>query len=1100
MTEEREQLEQAIVAMEAQRAILGDETVDTMIAVAREKLDALDTATLAAPQRKQITVLFADVSGFTAMSETMDAEDVSDTMNALWTRIDGAITAYGGTIDKHIGDAVMALFGAPTAREDDPERAIQAALAMQAELAAFREERQVNLAMRIGINTGPVLLGQVGTTFEYTAIGDTVNLADRLESSAPVGGILISHDTYRHVRGIFSVQVPDPIRVTGKSEPVQVYVVQGVKPRTFRVPTRGVEGIETRMIGREAELAQLQKALYAVLEGGNMRMVTVVGDAGVGKSRLLYEFRNWVELLPERVITFRGRASQQSSNLPYFLIRDFFASRFEIKNSDNADVAREKLEQGIRRLVSGNAASGDVANEDVRAKTAEIAAHFIGHLIGLDFSSSPYLRGILGDARQIRDRAFHHITQLFTMATQRSVLLMLDDLHWADDGSLDLLEHLARECRFTPLLIIALTRPELYERRAAWADEAHQTRLELRPLSELDSRHLVTEILRGVEQMPADLSDLIVERAAGNPFYTEELIKMLVEDEIIVKEEGRWSVELGRLARVEVPPTLIGVLQARLDRLPPPEREVLQCAAVVGRVFWNGVVEQLRDTISAQESETGQVLATLRGKELIFERVTSTFAGEEEFSFKHSMLHEVTYESVLLRQRRACHTQVAAWLAAQGGERGAEYAGLIGEHYEQAEEQARAAKWYAQAGRQAQDTYAPKAAIGYYQKALAFLPDVPLEAPQRLELYRGLGQMLLWQTQFEAATETYIAMREVAEAAGDLAAQARAWEGLSAVQQMQGDNRAALESAGRAEEIARAAGAPGQETLARALWRKGQVSSDLGKAEEALSLGKQALALGGELGAKRIVADSLGLLGWVHQTLGRYEQAAHYFDRALDLACELDDRVLAGRTLTTLGIIAAKSRRDYQKAAAFLHEALSIVQGIGHRFGEIVILHNLAGVWVKLAKYQAAETELRRVISVAESVGWSDLSATYDFLAQAYLGQGKASEALAAAVRALELGQESELQEDIGKAWRALGMVLADALAPESIAIREEMLDARVCFARGLQIFTETGMEDERARTLQAWAKYEIERGDREQGEGMEQEAREILAQLGIEV
>jgi class 3 adenylate cyclase len=225
---EREQLEQSIAALEAQRDVLGDAVVDVSVAVLREKLDTLEKAVQVTSQRKQVTVLFADVSGFTAMSETMDAEDVSDMMNALWNQIDGAIIAHGGTIDKHIGDAVMALFGAPVARKDDPERAIRAALAMQAELAAFREAQQISLAMRIGINTGPVLLGQVGTTYEYTAVGDTVNLVSRLEHAAPVGGILISHATYRHVQGIVEVEALDPIRVKGKTEPVRVYVVHGI--------------------------------------------------------------------------------------------------------------------------------------------------------------------------------------------------------------------------------------------------------------------------------------------------------------------------------------------------------------------------------------------------------------------------------------------------------------------------------------------------------------------------------------------------------------------------------------------------------------------------------------------------------------------------------------------------------------------------------------------------------------------------------------------------------------------------------------------------------------------------------------------------------
>ena len=254
---EREQLEQAIAHMESQRTVLGDAVVDATIATLSEKLAVLQLSPaypLPAEQRKQVTILFADASGFTEMSEVMDAEDVREMMNDLWARLDGAIVTHGGMVDKHVGDQVMALFGAPTAREDDPERAIRAALVMQAELHAFRETWQIPLEMRIGINTGPVLLGEIGTTAEYTAMGDAVNLASRLEEAAPKGGILISHNTYRHVRGVFEVQSLGSIRIRGRVESVQVYLVQEAKPRAFRVATRGVEGVETRMVGREAEL------------------------------------------------------------------------------------------------------------------------------------------------------------------------------------------------------------------------------------------------------------------------------------------------------------------------------------------------------------------------------------------------------------------------------------------------------------------------------------------------------------------------------------------------------------------------------------------------------------------------------------------------------------------------------------------------------------------------------------------------------------------------------------------------------------------------------------------------------------------------------
>jgi len=1099
---EREKLEQAIAALEAQRAILGDAVVDPMIAAAREKLETLEEAAQVAPQRKQVTVLFADVSGFTAMSETMDAEEVTELMNALWVRLDGVINAYGGLIDKHIGDAVMALFGAPTAREDDPERTIRAALAMQERLAKFREAQQVDLAMRIGINTGPVLLGEVGTTAEYTAIGDTVNLASRLEHAAPVGSILISHDTYRHVRGIFSAEALEPIRVKGKTEPVQIYEVRGIKPRAFRIPTRGVEGVETRMVGRAAELEHLQHALHAVLEKGKMRIVTVAGDAGMGKSRLLYEFRNWVEPLPEEVLQFRARASQQASHTPYFLIRDLFAFRFEIKSSDSPALARDKLEQGILRLMGAHDTAADAGAD----AGADVAAHFIGHLIGLDFSQSPYLRGILNDARQIHDRAFHYVTQFFASATAPSAIspagedskgrpaaLLLEDLHWADDGSLDLIEHLAQESRSIPLLIVALTRPDLFERRATWGKErAYHTRLELRPLSEQDNRRLVEEILRKVEQVPPHLHDLIVERAAGSPFYTEELIKMLVEDGVIVKGEEHWRVASEQLAEMRVPPTLVGVLQARLDGLPQPERETLQRASVVGQTFWDGAVAWLN-------GKTVEALAALRDRELVFGRQMSTFIGEQEHIFKHAILHDVTYESVLKRQRREYHARVADWLTTRSSERIAEYAGLIGEHYERAGDGPQAAEWYARAARQAQNTFAPDTAIGYYQKALEFLPAETAQAcAKRVELYEGLGLMLQWQARFEEAIGAYEAMRSAAEAAGDAVAQARAWDGMSTVQQLQGNYRAALEMAGRAEEIARSAGAPAQGILARALHNKGWVFSELGEAGAAFSLGEQALALSTELDDRRLMADSLNLLGRVQVNVGRYEQARRHIEHALALARELDDRMWIARMLNNLGVI-AESRGDYQAAAENYREALTIARETGNRHGEIVVLNNLGEAQVGLGEYQTAEADLRQAIEMAEAAGWGGVSATYCSLAKACLGQDKLTKAVELARRALELGQETEVQEDIGGAWYALGMTLAAVPSPGPVAIGEGILDAAGCFARSLAVFAEAGMEGERARTLRAWAEYEIGCGDRERGDKMLQEAQEIFERLGSE-
>nr|NIV36915.1 AAA family ATPase [Anaerolineae bacterium] len=703
---ERERLEQAIAQLEAQRAILGDSVVDASTAALREKLAALGPTSFA-KQRKQATILFADVSGFAAMSEAMDTEEVSDLMNALWQRWDAVIIEHGGVIDMHMGGSTMVLWGVSEAREDDPERAIRAALLMRSELAAFGAERQLDLAIRAGLNTGPVLLGELETTGELSVFGDAVNLAARVKGAAPVGGVLISHGTYRHVRGVFEVQAQEPVLLKGKAEPVQTYVVEAAKPRAFRMVTRGVAGIETRMVGRDAELLMLLNVFQDAMEDAEVRVVTVVGDAGVGKSRLLYEFEKWIELLPEDVWYFTGRATPETEGRPYGLIRRMFAHRFEILESDSAAEVREKFRAGMAAAL----------NTD--------QADLVGQLLGLDFSASPAVRAWLG-SESFGELATAHLAEYLRAIASEPTVIFLEDIHWADDSSLDLLDYLVTAVPDTRLLVVCLARPLLYERRPSWGEgRLSHTQIELKPLSRRASRALVGEILQKAGGVPDELRDLIVEGAEGNPFYVEELIKMLIEDSVILAGEDNWRVELGRLAEVRVPPTLTGVLQARLDSLPPEEKKLLQRASVVGRRFWDTAVGQLKagEGRDLDEEEIALLLEAVRDRELIFRRERSAFAGAEEYVFKHALLRDVTYETVLLNLRRVYHGQVARWLEGASGERIGEYLGLIARHYELAGEEEKAIEYLLEAGAQACLSHANLEARTFFTQALALTTD-----------------------------------------------------------------------------------------------------------------------------------------------------------------------------------------------------------------------------------------------------------------------------------------------------------------------------------------------------------------------------------------
>jgi class 3 adenylate cyclase/tetratricopeptide (TPR) repeat protein len=1107
-------LRQAVAAQESLRPLLGDDTVEVTITILRKELAALESQS-AVEQRKQVTILFADLAGFVHLAERMDPEDVRDVMNAYFQRLTTAINHYGGVVEKFIGDAVMAVFGIPTAHESDPEKAVRAALAMQASLAELnaelRSQNGIVLSMRIGISTGPALatycpersepvlptLHALGQGEGFSVVGDVVNLASRLETAAPVGGILISHDTYRHVRGLFDMRALDSIQIRGKAEPISAFVVMRDNPRSFRLASRGVEGIETNMIGRQAELGVLQDALRELLAARRMQAITVVGDAGVGKSRLLYEFRSWLQLKPESVRIFKGRADQGTRYRPYSLIRDLFAFRFEMQDSDPPSIARQKLVDGIVSFMGPEGAT---------------RAPFIGHLIGLDFSAEPALQAIMADGPKLRDSAFHHLVRFFAgVIGDTRMAIYLEDIHWADDGSLELIDYLMREASHLPILILCLARPTLYERVPGWGrGRAFHRRLDLPPLSRRENRGLVADILRHVLQIPPALQELVVNSAEGNPFYTEELIKILIEDGIIVKGEKEWQVQIKRLATVRVPATLTGVLQARLDALPASEREVLQCASVIGRGFWEDAVAHLlrSDAPNREVTQIGGILQRLQEKELIFRRDVSGFAGTEEFTFKQAILRDVTYNTLLKRQRRTYHAHVANWLVGRSGERVNEYAGLIGEHLEWAGDLNLAAEWYGRAGKQAHLAFAPESALSYYQKAVTLLTTYrPYTGSlagmsRRTELYEGMGEVLLRQARVADSLAAFDSMQKLAAALRDPAAEARAWLGLAHVHALQGDHRATLESAGRADILARAAGEDAVGELVAVYYRKAYTYYRLGDFEAALKLAEQGLALAQQNGDQKEIARGLNLLGNIYTMLGDRHKVHRHYREALDLYHHLGDRWGVATVISNLGEH-ARLRGDFQAAAGLYQEALTLTRDIGDRDGEVVALNNLGGAQVGLGEYEAAETSLREVLRIAEPINWHGLSETYRFLAEACLGQERLDEALAVAQRALILAREVQEQELIGGAWRSLGRIAARLQRPIELDLWNTgqpslTCDAAACFAEGWAIFVETGIEVEQAYTLRDWAQYESEEGDQDFAAKIRQDARRLFERLGL--
>lgn len=801
-------LQQALAILRGRDNLLPPDVLATIAAVLEAQADgAVDPAkTLPDPpsERRPVTVLFLEVSG--ASGGPADDRNPAR-LHTLWRRLDQIITLHGGTIDKHMGDTVLAVFGVPVAAENDAERAVRCAQAcvQLVEVTRDREPLLPGLTARAGLNTGLVSVGTVGSDGSATVIGDMVNVASRLRETATPGSVVLGENTFRLIEPFYEVQPLGPQVIKGRRTPVPAYRVVAARPRQFFTSGRGVEGVTPPMIGRQLELERLRAAITAAAEERRGRLILITGEAGVGKSRLAGELNAWLEVAGPEAVVFQGRGDQRLAGQPFSLLRDLLTGYFGILDSDAPDVAEARLIQALHALRRSPLAISrpELLRQRVRA---------VARLVGLDLMRPADLTTGTPERSAVA-QAQADILSFFELmaANSDAAVVFLEDIHWADADSLDLLEKLGGLTEQTNLVVIALMRPQIYERRPTWRSPAQAPgeTIALGPLPPDDSTTLAREILRPLAPAPDDLLDLIVRSAGGNPFYMEELVKVLIGDGIILTEAEGWRLSVEQLDRLRLPDTLAGILQARLDRLPGLERTVLQQAAVVGDEFWDGSVYQLNLAARAPVSREAvtEALRSLEGREMIFRVPLSALAGTQAYQFRHAALREAAYETILLRDRPFYHVAAAEWLEAQSSDRLAEVAAPIAAHYEQAGDRERAAFMYELAGQRAADQQRPGRAAEYYGRALALLLQFPQQIERCLGLYRALGEALLAKGRTAEALRTFSGMAAAAETAGDLLAQARAGLALAAIYRGEGETAEALAAARRAAQVAALTGA-----------------------------------------------------------------------------------------------------------------------------------------------------------------------------------------------------------------------------------------------------------------------------------------------------
>jgi class 3 adenylate cyclase/tetratricopeptide (TPR) repeat protein len=969
--------------------------------------------------RKTVTLVFSDLKGSTNLGEKLDSEALREVMSRYFEEMKRPLEQHGGRIEKYIGDAIMAVFGLPQAHEDDALRAVRAALAMKEALARLNDELEqrwgVRLENRTGVNTGEVVAGDSASA-QRLVTGDAVNVAARLEQAAPPLEVLIGEPTYRLVRHTVEVEPVEPLELKGKSERVPAYRLLKVLDPDDEIARRR----DAPLVGRETESRLLRDTFELTCSDRRCRAVTLVGPAGLGKSRLTEEFARFAR---ERGRVLRGRCLPYGEGITFWPVVEVIRQAAGLDHTDQADSARAKLAS----LVGGR--------EDVLARLASVA-------------------GLSQEHFSIQE-VFWATRKLFeSLAQGQPLVVVFEDLHWAEPTFLDLVQHVVRGIEAAPVLVLCNGRPELLELQPGWSETRDATTMVLNPLGAEASERVIANMLGGAE-LDKGVRDRIIDAAEGNPLFVEQLLSMLIDERLIELTDGSWRAR-GDLPAVTLPPTIQALLASRIDRLTAEERAVLECASVVGYVFPQDAVRELAP--APVQPQVGAHLRSLGAKQLVRPE-PSEQSFEEPWRFDHVLIRDTTYEALLKRTRAALHERFVVWADRVNGDRAVEYEEILGYHLEQAYRflaelgplddhglglGADAARRLTSAGRRARNRGDVGAAVNLLERASQVLPELD---PSRLAL-----------------------LPELAEAQLDVGRFAEA--------------RTSLEQAALGAKKTDDARLAADTRLIRLL-----VGLRAGESERwsemAVPQIERAIAVFTEAEDDAGLAKAWRLLGYVHGTACRYGDAAHACERALEYARRAGDTREERVNATSYALAACWGPTHVDDAVARCEEVLERVEGSRLSRGWVTSilghLHAMRGdverarmlcldgraqieelgeswyvAWTSLPSArveflaggpEAAERELRRGDELLERMGERYLRSTVTALrARAALEQGLLHEAFELTETAEELAGADDIETQA--AWRSIRAA--------SLAHQERVDEALLLAQEALQLLLDT--------------------------------------------
>jgi predicted ATPase/class 3 adenylate cyclase len=1080
----------------------------------------------AAGQRRSVTVLFVDLSGFTELSQKIDSEDLYEFVQEFIQVLAGSVYKFEGMVDKFTGDGLMALFGAPIAHENNAELAVLAALDMQKGVAELKRKVEkpsaLDLLLHIGLNSGPVIVGDIGSNLlmNYTAIGNTVNLARRLEDVASPGTILVSQSVYNQTKALFDYEIIPDVSLKGVEQSVSAYKLTGQK--TMRGSVRGIESLYAPMVGRENELQVLIQAAHGLKEDGTGKLVMVSGEAGIGKSRLITELKTRLQgaeitILEGQSLTYRRLAA-------YWIFVDAFRKYLGVTSQTEESTVRSRLSQQLQQSLGGGW-------EDVFP--------YLEHLLSLPLSSKAAAERIRYlDASQLRQQIFMAVREfLAAEAHKKPILFILEDIHWADHNSLELLSYLVDSFQSAPLMLLCVTRPVkegplveiLQSVTKHHPDEYYELALE--SLSADQSEQLITHLLT-ITELPPALRDYILQRAAGIPFYLEEILRMLIDNEVIQRSAEGWKIasevdanELG------VPDNLEGLILARFDRLHESQRKVLQTASVIGREFSLRILHTVHRNINKEQMD--EILGQLSLRDFILP-VPETHAAN--YVFKHALLSEAVYKTMLRRDRNKIHGKIGQAIEKVYAPNLESQIEILARHYSYSPLHDRALHYLILAGQKASRNYDNRQARQHFEQAKELLSAVEHSMTQELSVYSGLGDVLVLAGEYPPAREEYLSALESLKAANGssgLEEISNLHRKLGTTYERQGEYSEALECLLEAQKVL--GDTPG------ACLTRAHIANDTGwihflqanysEAEQFLIDG---LHLIEDTEHYEIIASIYNRLGGIYFQKEQLDQASHYVRKSLVLREEMGDAVAVARSYNNLGLLAWRKgdwdqaldnfqrsfklhaslydvegtlnlhanigllqtdRGDLEEARQHLEESLKVARKIGHSFMEGLAFIHLGRMWLVAQEWEKSLFYSHQALQVFNEIGAQEyLLDLYSSLGEAWIGVGEILEAHRISEKAQQLLKSEVIpSENIGH-----GRILR--LMGNLARIEGDWETAGNLYKQSGDHFSRYGNQLELGRTLVSLASLDQVRKDFKSFRLHLNEARLIFYQLGAKL